>query len=82
MVRGFRSEAGNPKQEAGSRKQPLTCDGTSCHGLAWSRVVHRGDGHLVLTLGDEAGQVQRGDITTNLHLQHHSRVREEAAVGQ
>lgn len=55
--------------EIENRKWLLTSDGSSFHGLAWSRLVLWGDRHLVLTLWDQTRQIQRGDITTHLHLQ-------------
>lgn len=45
-----------------------TCDGASKHGGPRSVIVHRGDGHVVLGLREEAGQDQRGDVPVHFSL--------------
>lgn len=50
------------------KKQIQTCDSGSEHRRSRSLIVHRGDGHVVLGLGDEAAQVQGGDITADFNL--------------
>lgn len=54
--------------EVKDEKQMQTCDSGSKHWWSWSLVVDRGDGHIVLSLGDEAGQVQGGDVAVDLNL--------------
>ncbi len=54
------------KDEKKTRIQ--TCDGVPKHRCSRSLVVDRRDGHVVLSLGDEAGQVRGGDVTVNFEL--------------
>lgn len=49
-------------------KQVQTCDSIFEHRRSRSLAVDRGDGHIVLSLGDEAGQVQGGDATADFNL--------------
>lgn len=51
-----------------SEGHALTRDGSSQHGRSRSLPVDGRDHHAVLRLGDEPGQVQGGDRTTDLHL--------------
>lgn len=45
-----------------------TCDGAAKHWGPGALVVDRGDGHVVLGLRDEVGQVQGGDVPVDLSL--------------
>lgn len=51
------------------RNTKLTRDGVPQHRRSRPLGVDRGDGHIVLRLGDEAGQVQGGDVGAHFNLE-------------
>lgn len=60
------------KIKKSEQEEAQTCDGSSKHRRSGPTVIDGGDGHVVLRLGYEAGQVQGGDVTADLHLQGNS----------
>lgn len=58
--------------KTGGQEEGRTCDGVSEHRRTGATVIDGGDGHVILCLRDQAGQVQAGDVTVDLHLQRHS----------